>query len=111
MSIYVIGDEDTVLGFQLVGIPGQAVEAPDGGDNQPQAVTAALDEALARQGLQVLLITRTLGSMLRERVDELKMTSLEPVIIEIPDREAVAGEAEKPLGRLIEEAIGMRLGL
>lgn len=111
MSIYVIGDEDTVLGFQLVGIPGQALEAPDGGDNGPAAVTAALDEALSRPGLQVLLITRSLGSKIRERVDKLKMTSLQPVIVEIPDREAAAGEAEKPLGRLLEEAVGMRLGL
>lgn len=102
MSMFVLGDEDAVLGFALVGVAGKAVHDAD-------AARTTLDELLDREDVEIVLITEDWAATLRERVDELKMSASRPVILEIPSREA------KPTGRslreLVQQAIGIRLNL
>lgn len=101
MSIRVVGDDNTVLGFALVGIDGTAVTAED-------EAQSALEDAVAASDVEIVLITEQWAARVRERVDELKMTQIRPLVLEIP------GEGAEPAGtslrELVRQAIGIRLG-
>ncbi len=100
MSLFVIGDKDTVLGFGLVGIEGEAVQSAD-------EARAVLDQVLTQGDRQIILITRQWADQMGPKLNQLKMTTLKPVVVEIP------GSEPEPTGRslreLVEEAIGIRL--
>ncbi len=100
MSLFVIGDKDTVLGFGLVGIEGEAVQSAD-------EARAVLDQVLTQGDRQIILITRQWADQMGPKLNQLKMTTLKPVVVEIP------GSEPEPAGRslreLVEEAIGIRL--
>jgi vacuolar-type H+-ATPase subunit F/Vma7 len=100
MSVFVMGDEDAVLGFALVGVAGKAVHDADEARN-------TLDEVLAREDVEILLITEDWAATMRERMDDLKMNTLHPVILEIPGSEMAP--AGRPLRELVQEAIGIHL--
>lgn len=100
MSLFVIGDKDTVLGFGLVGIEGEAVQSAD-------EARAVLDQVLTQGDRQIILITRQWAAQMGTELNQLKMTTLKPVVVEIP------GSEPEPAGRtlreLVEEALGIRL--
>jgi V/A-type H+-transporting ATPase subunit F len=100
VDIYVIGDENTVLGFSLVGVEGEAVESA-------KEARSALDDAVEKEGIKIILITEKWAGAMRERVDQLKRGMAAPLVLEIP------GSASEPTGPslrdLVEEAIGVRI--
>lgn len=64
MSIYVVGDRTTVEAFELIGVPGRALET--NGD-----VAAGVSE-LARSGAQLVLVQTTFVDQLTEdQLDQL----------------------------------------
>jgi len=79
MRFYVIGDEETVLGFRLVGVQGTVVS------NKQDAETA-IKKAREDEDLGVILITERTADLVRELVEELLYTTAFPLILEIPDR-------------------------
>lgn len=101
MDIFVIGDENTILGFALIGVEGEIVENVD-------EARSALEDAVVREGIQIVLITENWASKMREKVDQLKMEMAKPLVLDIP------GSKPAPKGRslrdLVEEAVGIRLG-
>lgn len=97
----VIGDQNTVLGLKLVGVGGRVV------DSLAQA-QAALDDLLADRDLVILLITEDWAAQMRARIDRLKLTKVEPVVLEIPASEA--GPPVASLRELVQEVIGIKLG-
>ncbi|MDX1686909.1 MAG: V-type ATP synthase subunit F [Candidatus Promineifilaceae bacterium] len=100
MSIFVIGDENTVLGFSLVGVEGETVESVEEARSQ-------LDEALDREGVQIVLITENWAAQMREEVNRLKMESVEPLVLEIQGGEH--GPSGPSLRELVRQAVGVRL--
>lgn len=101
MSIFVVGDENTVIGFSLVGIEGEAVTGED-------AARAALGEAVDREGVEIVLVTEQWAGRMRETVDQLKMNRSRPLVLEIPGD---GTEAEgTSLRDLVQRAAGIRLG-
>lgn len=101
MSIFVIGDQNTVLGFALVGVEGEVVESV-------AEARAALERTLAQGDHQIVLMTRQWTGQMQPELDQLKLTTLEPVIVEIPgSREAPPAQS---LRQSIEKTIGIRLG-
>jgi V/A-type H+-transporting ATPase subunit F len=102
MGIYVIGDEDTVLGLSLAGIEGQAVHSVE-------EARASLDQALEGPDIDIVLITEDWAAEMRDRVNELIMTMDEPLVAEIPGSEP--GPQGPSLQALVEEAVGIPLGL
>jgi V/A-type H+-transporting ATPase subunit F len=97
----VIGDQNTVLGLKLAGISGRVVE------NLTEA-QSALDELLAQNNLQILLITEDWAAQMRDRIDQLKLTRMEPVVLEIPGGEG--GPPVASLRELVQAVIGIKLG-
>ena len=102
MRIRVVGNEDATLGFALVGVDGRTVRDAD-------ELRLALDEALGDPSVGLLLVTRDVAGWARERIDTLKISSLTPLVVEIPGPGA-SGEAATSLHDLVQRAAGVRLG-
>ena len=100
MSMFVICDKQTLLGFGLVGVPGKVVADAD------QARTT-LDELIDRDDIELILITEELAAQMRERVDELRLTRLHPVIVEIPGSRSE--EPTRLLRDIVQNVVGIRL--
>jgi V/A-type H+-transporting ATPase subunit F len=99
MKFYVIGDKQTVLGFRLVGIEGTvAAERED--------TLAALDDAVIRKDIGIVLITEPLAGKVRDEVDARLYGIGFPLVLEIPD--ATGPSPERPeIEEVVRRAIGI----
>lgn len=96
IDIAVIADEDTLLGFQLAGVKHGKIFTPE-----------TVKESLKKfASAKILILTEHVAEHLRE---EGLMEDVACVIAEIPDKSGSTGTALKNIGRLLEEAIGVRL--
>ena len=101
MNYFIIGDEDSVLGFELAGVSGKAVE------NAAEA-EAAFDAALGERGNGIIIITEDAADLIREKVDEYLFSASFPLIVEIPGSKG-RKDGRKDLRTLVNEAIGIKL--
>jgi V/A-type H+-transporting ATPase subunit F len=101
MRYYVIGDEDTVLGFGMVGVDGQPVR-------DQKAAKAAFQEALADEGIGIIIITEKAADLIREIVDRYLFREKFPLIVEIPDREGSL-KGKPKIREMVNHAIGIKL--
>jgi V/A-type H+-transporting ATPase subunit F len=99
MKFFVIGDRQTILGLRLVGIEGTfAAEREDG--------LAALDAAVVRKDIGIVLITEALAAKMRDEVDARLYGIGFPLVLEIPD--ASGPSPERPnVEVLVRKAIGI----
>jgi V/A-type H+-transporting ATPase subunit F len=102
MSIYVIGDENTVLSFGLVGVEGEVVDSV-------QAAGEALDRVLTRGDISIALVTENWASQMRARMNRLQRTAIQPIVLEIPGSDT--DFPRELLTDLIQGAIGVHLEL
>lgn len=101
MKYYVIGDEDTVLGFGMVGVKGRAAA-------QQAEAAAAFDEAIADSDIGIIIITEHIADLIRERVNRYLFTKEFPLIVEIPD--ITGRDPQKPkLREMVNQAIGIKV--
>ncbi|MEJ2664792.1 MAG: V-type ATP synthase subunit F [Spirochaetia bacterium] len=101
MKYFIIGDEDAVLGFGMVGVKGRTA------NNRAQA-EAAFKEALADNEVGILIITERIAELIRPQVDQFIFNEKFPLIVEIPDRKGpVAGRPT--LRKMVNDAIGITL--
>jgi V/A-type H+/Na+-transporting ATPase subunit F len=100
MRYFVIGDEDTVLGFSLVGTQGMVAT------NVAEAQNA-LDKALEHKDYGIIIITENVADMIRAQVDRYLFSETFPLIVEIPNRFSEGGS--KDLKKMVNEAIGVSL--
>ncbi|NOZ21836.1 MAG: Vacuolar H+transporting two-sector ATPase F subunit [Planctomycetes bacterium] len=99
MRYFVIGDEDTVLGFRLAGVQGRVVDSPgDAGQ--------ALDQALDDETIGVIIITERTVEAIRKQVEQAMFEHSSPVIVEIPDRQGPM-TGRKTLMEMIRQAVGI----
>ena len=101
MSFFVIGDEDTLLGFSLVGVPGKAV------DNAEEA-REAFRQAVSERSAKILVVTEKVAEMIRTEVQQQIFRLTFPLVVEIPDRGGPL-PGKKSVSELITEAIGIRI--
>ncbi len=97
----VVGHPEAVLGFSLAGVDGRPVQ------NAEQA-NRALDEALHAKDVGIVLVTKDVARMMQPRMDDLKLHSTVPLIVEIPGPEGV-GPNEPSLSEIVLRAIGIKL--
>lgn len=100
MNYFVIGDEDTVLGFSLVGTRGMVAA------NQSEA-QSAIQKALEHKEYGIIIITQDVANMIRPTVDRYLFSETFPLIVEIPNR--LTQGKSKDLRALVNEAIGVAL--
>jgi len=101
MRTFVIGNENAVLGFALVGVDGRVIHDAAG-------LREALDNCLGDKTVGLILVTSDVADMARQRIDDLKVTSLTPLVVEIPGEKA--GKAYPSLKDFVQGAVGIRLG-
>lgn len=101
MKFFCIGDEDTVRGFRLAGVEGQV--ATNAGEAHE-----ALQAAVARADLGIVIITDAVAHEIREQVDAVRMECARPLLVEIPGPTGPI-PGRKTLRQLVQEAVGIRI--
>ena len=102
MKMYLISDNiDTQVGMRLAGIEGSVV-------HDTQTAKSEIDKAVKNPELGILILTEKAAALVKEYIDELKLTIHTPLIIEIPDRHGSRDIAES-INRMVQESIGLRL--
>ena len=100
MGIYVIGDEDTVLGFRLVGGKGVVVNSADQARDE-------FEKAVGNSDVQLLFVTHKWAQTMADRLNRIKMTRTRPVVMDIPD--ASGQVPESSVRDLVSRAIGVSM--
>jgi V/A-type H+-transporting ATPase subunit F len=101
MKFYVIADENTVTGFRLVGIEGEAVETAE-------EAREALAKAFESGDTGIILITERLASSVRTEMEAYVFGRSFPLIIEIPDRRGIL-EDRVSIRQLVNSAVGVKV--
>lgn len=101
MSFFCIAYEDTVRGFFLAGVAGQAVASA------PEAALA-LEAIAAQRDCAVVILTETVADSIRPQVERIRFESPQPVIVEIPGPDGPLS-SRKSLRQLAQEAVGIRI--
>jgi V/A-type H+-transporting ATPase subunit F len=101
MKYYIIGDEDAVLGFGMVGVKGEAV-------SNPEEAERAFNTALNISDIGIIIITEKSAESIRSLVNQYIFSNSFPLIVEIPDR--TGPRPGRPgLREMVNEAIGIKL--
>jgi len=101
MKVLVIGHPEAVLGFSLVGVQGQVATSA-------AEVHQALDGALSAPSVGIVLVTEDVAGLIEVRMDQLKLRSTVPLVVEIPAPEGV--RPDKPsLSEVVQRAIGVKV--
>ncbi len=99
MKYFVIGDEDTVLGFSLAGISGVTV-------TNAEEAEAAWEKVRDNRDVGVIIITEPAAGFIREKVDSLLYSDSFPLVVEIPEP---GKTSSRDLRALVNEAIGVSI--
>jgi V/A-type H+-transporting ATPase subunit F len=101
MKVLVIGHPAAVLGFSLAGVAGQAVTTAEEADQ-------ALDHALEAKDIGIILVTQDIARLIQARMNQLKLHSTVPLVVEILSPEGVR-LGEPTLSEIVLRAIGIKL--
>ena len=101
MRYFIIGDEDAVLGFGLVGVEGKAVR---NAEQAHEAFTTVLEQS----DIGIIIITERVADLIRPQVDRFIFTRNFPLIVEIPDRLGPL-EGKPGIREMVNQAIGIKL--
>ena len=101
MNYFIIGDEDAVLGFGMVGVQGKAASTAAQAED-------AFRGALEDKDVGIIVITERTADLIRPRVDRYLFSERFPLIVEIPDRQG--RQPDRPgIRELVNAAIGIKL--
>ena len=102
MKIFLISDNThTLTGMRLSGVDGVVV-------HEREEILKELEQVKEDRDIGILLITELLVERVQLELNEMKLSSNLPIIIEIPDRH---GTRRPPdfLTRYIRESIGLKI--
>ena len=100
MKLFVISDNlDTQMGLRLAGVDGVVVHGE-------QETAEALDAAMDRSDIGIILMTPEAVKCCGERVAKYKLERATPLITEIPDRHANS-DVTAAISRYLREAVGV----
>jgi len=101
MKYSIIADEDSVLGFEMVGVLGKVARDAD-------EARRAFEAILEDKDAGIIIITERVADMIRPIVDKYLFTVSFPLIVEIPDRRGT--QPGRPgIREMVNRAIGIRL--
>ena len=101
MNYFLIGDEDAVLGFGMVGVRGREVS------NSAEA-ESAFRGAIEEGDAGIVIITEAAADMIRPLIDHYTFSEHFPLIVEIPGREGRL-PGKPSLRETVNKAIGITL--
>lgn len=99
---FVIGDNDMITGFRLVGIEGTEASSPD-------EAGQALNKALERSDLAIIIISEEYSTQpqLHETIDKVRRERRNPLIVEVPGSRGKPSETR--MADIISKTLGVRL--
>jgi V/A-type H+-transporting ATPase subunit F len=101
MKYSIIGDEDTVLGFGVVGVSGRVAT---NADEAQRAFQATLED----KEVCIVIMTEAVADMMRTVVDRYLFRESFPLIVEIPDRRGP--KPDRPgIREMVNAAIGIKI--
>jgi vacuolar-type H+-ATPase subunit F/Vma7 len=100
MNGYVIGDNDMLTGFRLVGVEGVEV-------NTLEETQTALNEALNRTDIAVLIVSDVFSKepSIREKIDKVRLERMNPLIVEVPSSKGTSNRTQ--LSDIISKILGI----
>jgi len=101
MKYSIIGDEDTVLGFGMVGVSGKVATSAD-------EAQRAFEAMLEDKDISIIIITESVADMIRSIVDKYLFAVSFPLIVEIPDRNSTK-TGRHGIREMVNSAIGLKL--
>jgi len=101
MKLFVIGDEDTVTGFSLVGVSGEVAHNRD-------ETRTALDKVIREGQVGIVFITEGLCAEMRAELDDLIFGGRFPLVLEIPDRKGSRGQRAN-IRQIVGRAVGVNV--
>ena len=102
MIACIIGDNDMITGFRLVGVEGTEVST----DSEAQE---ALHKALARTDVGIIIISEAFSNnpSMRQEIDEIRQERVTPLIVEVPGSK---GEPNKiQLSNMVSKILGIKM--
>ncbi len=102
MKLMVIGHPAAVLGFSLVGVGGRTATSAT-------EINQALDVALSASDVGIILVTEDVARLIEARMDDLKLHSTVPLVVEIPAPGDGKVHSKSSLGEVIKRAIGIKI--
>ena len=102
MLSFVIGDNDMVTGFRLVGVEGIETNSADEAQD-------ALEKALTRSDIAIVIVSEEFSSQpkLRETIDKVRRERINPLILEMPG--SMGKPSEMRMSDLISKTLGVRM--
>jgi len=101
MRYFIIGDEDAVIGFGMVGVQGRSA-------GNAQEAQDAFSYALEQKDVGIIIITERIAALIRTTVDKYLFTERFPLIVEIPDRTGHL-KGRPGIRDMVNAAIGIKL--
>ncbi len=101
MKFFVIGDEDTVLGFKLVGVEGRIVKTISESKEAFKIATATPE-------VGIIIITEKIAGQIKAEVEKYIYEINLPLVIEIPDWEGPL-PGRKSIAELVKSAVGIKI--
>jgi vacuolar-type H+-ATPase subunit F/Vma7 len=101
VAFYVIGEEEVVIGFRFVGVPGVAV-------GSAEEAREAFRTATRGGNVKVLVLTEQVSAMIPQEVMDWQLSGDYPLIVEIP---GIDGHIENRTSLIdsIREAVGLHV--
>jgi V/A-type H+-transporting ATPase subunit F len=99
---FVIGDNDVITGFRLVGVGGIEVTSAE-------EAREALENALTRNDLAIVIISEEFSAQpqLHEAIDKVRRERISPLIVEVPGSRGKPSEIR--MSDLISKTLGVRM--
>ena len=101
MEFHVLGDEEVVIGFRFVGVPGSVVRTEE---EAREAFAGVTEEGNAR----VLILTEQVAALIPREVMDWQMNGSYPLIVEIPGIEGHM-PGRRSLIDSIRDAVGIHV--
>ncbi len=103
MKISVLGDRDTVVGFQLAGVKDAHVA------EEPKKALEALKALIKDKDIGMIIMSERLADKLREELKRLSEGRVAPLIVEIPDKKGPIEKRVDPIKELVKRAVGVEI--
>lgn len=101
MKYAIIGDEDSIIGFGILGVPGKVVTNAEEAQN-------AFFELLQDRDTGIIIITERIADMIRPIVNRYLFTAEFPLVVEIPDRNGIK-PGRAGIKEMVNAAIGIKI--
>jgi vacuolar-type H+-ATPase subunit F/Vma7 len=97
---FVIGDNDMIAGFRLVGVEGTEVVSVE-------EAQVAFNKAISRNDIAIILISEEFSIQMRDEIEKIRSEQIAPIIVEIPGRKGSSDDIK--MSDLVSKTLGIKI--